>query len=141
MQHQDNNPAGWPVRSMLDLPTDVPEQLLAFYDEHRILERARAFPGCLAAEWWQPTDGGDPVISALWTGVDRYQAWVDDPWRGRLADGLGALLRRGHPGFRRRGGRRRGCRCTEQQPGPHEHPFGFHAGTSSVASAARRRST
>lgn len=95
MQHQDNNPADGPVRSMLDLPTDVPEQLLAFYDEHRILERARAFSGCLAAEWWQPTDGGDPVISALWSGADRYQAWVDEPWRGQVAGGLAALLRAG----------------------------------------------
>lgn len=84
-----------PVRSMLDLPTDTPERLRAFYDEHRVLQRAIAFPGCLAAEWWQPVDGGDPVISALWADAGRYQAWVDDPWRGQVAGGLAALLRPG----------------------------------------------
>ncbi|MBU2666136.1 antibiotic biosynthesis monooxygenase [Actinoplanes bogorensis] len=84
------------VRSVLTLraAAGLGEKLEAFYADQRILEVARAFPGCRAAELLRSVDDSPAthLVIADWDTAADYQNWVDNPWRASLSEGLFALL-------------------------------------------------
>ncbi|SNY47900.1 antibiotic biosynthesis monooxygenase family protein [Paractinoplanes atraurantiacus] len=68
--------------------------LETFYADNRVLERARTFPGCRAAELLRSVDAGAAthIVTADWDTAADYGNWVADPWRASLSEGLTALL-------------------------------------------------
>jgi len=84
------------IRSVLTLQAaaGLGGELEAFYADQRILERARAFPGCRAAELLRSVDDSPAthLVIADWDSAVDYRNWVDDPWRASLSEGLFALL-------------------------------------------------
>jgi heme-degrading monooxygenase HmoA len=68
--------------------------LEAFYADNRVLERARQFPGCRAAELLRSVDDSTAthLVTADWDTAADYRRWVDDPWRAALSGRLTALL-------------------------------------------------
>lgn len=84
------------IRSVLTLraadgKSDALEQ---FYAEHRILERARRFPGCRDAQLLRSLDGsaGTHLVIADWDTAEDYQRWVEDPWRRAQSQHFAGLL-------------------------------------------------
>jgi len=69
-------------------------ELEAFYADNRILERARQFPGCRAAELLRSVgdSAATHLVLADWDTAADYRRWVDDPWRAALSGRLTALL-------------------------------------------------
>lgn len=67
--------------------------LVRFYRDVGVLERARSKDGCLGAELTVPRSGEDPVIvTALWRDLPAYEAWVADPWRQESIRGIAEFL-------------------------------------------------
>jgi heme-degrading monooxygenase HmoA len=82
------------IRSVLTLrpaegrSADVEE----FYAQHRVLERARNFPGCQDAQFLRCLTGSTYLVTADWETPEDYQRWVDDPWRRAQSQHLVSLL-------------------------------------------------
>jgi len=68
--------------------------LEAFYADNGVLERARAFPGCRAADLLRSVADSSTtyLVTADWDTAADYRRWVDDPWRATLSGRLTALL-------------------------------------------------
>jgi heme-degrading monooxygenase HmoA len=83
-------------RSVLTLraAAGLGDELEAFYADQRVLERARQFPGCRAAELLRSVDDSPAthLVIADWDTAGDYRRWVDDPWRASLSGRLTALL-------------------------------------------------
>lgn len=82
------------IRSVLTLRATHAGALEAFYAEHRILERARRFPGCRDALLLRSV-GDSPathLVIADWDTAADYRSWIEDPWRVALSQRLAALL-------------------------------------------------
>lgn len=84
------------IRSVLSLRAGAGKSaaLEEFYAHRGILERARRFPGCRAAQLLRSLDGGrvTHLVVAEWASAQDYQQWVDDPWRAAVSQQLAALL-------------------------------------------------
>ncbi|WP_432840203.1 antibiotic biosynthesis monooxygenase family protein [Dactylosporangium sp. CA-092794] len=84
------------IRSVLTLRAAAGQSgaLEAFYAEHRVLERARQFPGCRDALLLRSLGGGRAthLVIADWDTAADYRRWVDDPWRAALSRQLAAVL-------------------------------------------------
>lgn len=84
------------VRSVLTLRAAAGQAgaLEAFYADQRVLERARAFPGCRTAELLRSVDDSPAthLVIADWDSAADYRRWVEDPWRASLSGRLTALL-------------------------------------------------
>ena len=84
------------IRSVLTLRA-APGQgdaLEALYADQRVLERAREFPGCRAAQLLRSVDDSPAthLVIADWDTAADYRGWVDNPWRASLSGRLTALL-------------------------------------------------
>jgi heme-degrading monooxygenase HmoA len=83
------------IRSVLRLrpKTDGHRDVLAFYEQREILDRALADGGCTAAEVQVRLPNRDEiVVSALWRSVSDYQAWADSASRAADVSELEGLL-------------------------------------------------
>lgn len=72
------------IRSMLSLRPKAggSRDLVRFFEERRIPERALASPGCLGVEVQSLLPHGEEVlVTALWASRDSYQAWLDSEGR------------------------------------------------------------
>ncbi|MBZ7927165.1 antibiotic biosynthesis monooxygenase (plasmid) [Ensifer adhaerens] len=80
------------IRSVLSLTPKVgaSQDLVQFFEDREIPQRALATPGCLGVEVQTLLpDGGEVLVTALWTSASSYRAWLESA--GRLEDG--ALMR------------------------------------------------
>jgi antibiotic biosynthesis monooxygenase (ABM) superfamily enzyme len=84
------------IRSFLTLRAAAGQAgaLEAFYTDHRVLARARDFPGCRGAQLLRSVAGSPAshLVIADWDTAADYRRWVDDPWRDALSGRLTALL-------------------------------------------------
>ncbi|NVD39993.1 antibiotic biosynthesis monooxygenase [Ensifer sp. HO-A22] len=77
------------IRSVLSLRPKAggSQDLLRFFRDRRIPERALASPGCLGVEVQALFPDGDEVlVTALWASVGSYQTWLQSA--GRHEDGV-----------------------------------------------------
>jgi heme-degrading monooxygenase HmoA len=90
------------IRSMLSLRPKAggSRDLVRFFEERRIPERALALPGCLGVEVQSLLPHGEEIlVTALWTSPASYQEWLDSDGREQdmvhmrplLADTLDAV--------------------------------------------------
>lgn len=70
------------------------QEVERFYQEHAILSRAAAFPGCLGTRLLRSVDGegATHLVTADWDDASTYAGWVADPWRAAMALQLAQLL-------------------------------------------------
>lgn len=67
--------------------------LLEYIVEQGIISRALSLEGCLSAEVeTKIPDAEDVVVTALWTSIEAYEAWLQSPARLRSGAGMLPLL-------------------------------------------------
>jgi hypothetical protein len=84
------------IRTMLTLKVDPTRigEVLDYYRAHDVLQYSLDHSDAVASEISVAADGsGEILVTALWPDADAYQGWIDNPWRERSNERLGALLR------------------------------------------------
>ncbi len=83
------------IRSILKLKPRQGETraLVRYFEEENIVGSALSVPGCLAVEvQTRLPDGGDVVVTALWSSIQSYEAWLSSQDRQRSGAGMLPLL-------------------------------------------------
>lgn len=88
------------IRSILKLKpkTGQAPALVSYFREQNIAGNAMSVPGCLSVEVQTripddaDPDGEDIVVTALWSSVESYEAWLSSQERQRSGAGMLPLL-------------------------------------------------
>jgi heme-degrading monooxygenase HmoA len=69
------------------------DELVRAFGEEDVFGHSRRSGGFVSGRLLRPLEPGDPfVVIAEWDGRASYQAWLDNPIRGRLSAALEPLL-------------------------------------------------